>query len=462
MGKAYHVVKVSTGVCSPQRKLILDIVGLEKREQNSLWAIAKKASVNKQHRFGNLYGLLNHGMLSLAWSRLNKRAAIADRDMTVKRYAENLDDNLQNLVERLKNKKYKAKLVKRKYIEKENGKQRPLGIPALEDKIVQKAAAMILEAIYEQDFLDCSYAYRTNRGAKDAVGDLSFQLQYGKYGHLVEADVKGFFDNLDHEKLLEMLSLRINDKAFLRLIGKWLKAGILEPEGLVIHPDTGTPQGGIVSPVLANVYLHEVLDKWFLEQVKPRMKGWSFIYRYADDFLVGFQYREDAVKFYQVLPKRMGRYGLELEPSKTRIVRFSRFHPSMKNMVSFLGFEIYWFNDRSGVPRVKRRTARRKYHACVRRISDWIKEFRSMPKRKFFKALSAKLIGHYNYYYVFGNSQAVGNFYSKVVKLLYKWLNRRSQRKSLNWKQLNRLLVNVNLPRPKVTEIRRRHNVVFD
>jgi RNA-directed DNA polymerase len=201
---------------------------------------------------------------------------------------------LADLAERLKTKRYKTKLIRRKYIPKENGKLRPLGIPALEDKITQRAVAMILENIYEHDFLECSYGYRPKRSARGAISDLNFQLQYGVTGYIVEAEIKGFFDNLDHDLLLEMLALRIDDKALLHLIRKWLKAGILEPDGMVIHPDTGTPQGGIVSPILANVYLHYVLDTWFHQAVKPRLRGRAFIYRYADDWVCGFQYRDDA------------------------------------------------------------------------------------------------------------------------------------------------------------------------
>ena len=320
---------------------------------------------------------------------------------------------------------------------------------------------MVLESIYEQDFLDCSYGYRPHRGAKDAVADLTFQLQFGKYGYVVEADIKGFFDNIDHDHLLEMLSRRINDKPFLNLIRKWLKAGVLEPDGMVIHPETGTPQGGIISPILANIYLHEALDKWFAQTVKPRMKGMAFLYRYADDWVCGFQYEEDANRFYRVVPKRLGRFGLELELSKTRIVRFSRFHPSYSRMINFLGFEIFWASDRKGRPRVMRRTARKKYLACVKRTAEWIRKYRGIAKWKFFAALTMKLNGHYNYYGVQGNSRALWSFYRKVVDLLYKWLNRRSQRKSLSWTKLNRLLVNVELPKPRITENRRRHKVSF-
>ncbi|GBC61650.1 group II intron reverse transcriptase/maturase [Desulfonema ishimotonii] len=219
----------------------------------SLQGIANKAKSHPQHRFRDLYRLMNPQMLRLAWKNLNKDSAIADDDITVKEYEADLSKNLEELAERLKRKKYRAKLIKRKYIPKDNGKKQPLGIPALEDKIVQKAAAKILESVYEPEFPDCSYGYRSGRGAKDAVSDLTFQLRFGVFGYIVEADIKGYFDNIDHDKLLEMMAERIDDRAFLKLIRKWLKAGIPEPEGYVKHPVTGTPQGGIVSPILSNI-----------------------------------------------------------------------------------------------------------------------------------------------------------------------------------------------------------------
>jgi group II intron reverse transcriptase/maturase len=231
-------------------------VGSGTHEPTSLKGIALTASLNTEHRFQNLYGELTPDFLLTAWMRINKDAASGVDKMTAEEYSQNLTENLNGLAQRLKEKTYKAKLVRRTYIPKDNGKERPLGIPALEDKIVQQAVAMLLDAIYEQEFLDVSYGYRAGKSASEAVGDLTYQLQFGRFGYLVEADIQGFFDNIDHDWLLEMLALRIDDSAFLHLIRKWLKAGILEPDGMVIDPKTGTPQGGIVSPVLANVYLH--------------------------------------------------------------------------------------------------------------------------------------------------------------------------------------------------------------
>jgi group II intron reverse transcriptase/maturase len=443
--------KAVTEVRSPQRKLMPDKAGLGEHEQTSLRGIAQTAAANKQHRFRNLYGMLTLSALTLAWRSLNKNAASGVDKVTAEQYEEDLAENLENLLIRLKGKSYKAKLVKRKYIPKENGKFRPLGIPALEDKIVQKAVATILEAIYEQDFLDMSFGYRPNRSPRMAVDELNFQLQYRGFGYVVEADIKGFFDNMSHDLILELLSKRIDDKAFLNLIRKWLKAGILEPDGGVKYPDTGSPQGSIVSPILSNVYLHYALDKWFDEVVKPRCSGNVAMFRFADDWLCCFQYGVDARQFYRVLPKRLGRYNLEVEPSKTRILRFSRFHPGMKRRFTFLGFEFYWMNDREGLPRVMKRTSRKKLQGGVQRIKDWIRCSRHLPKKVFFSKLKAKLNGHYNYYYTRGNSRSVWRFYDAALVQCYKWLNRRSQRKSLTWSQFKKLWEQMGVPKPRVS-----------
>lgn len=461
MGKAHYMVKDLTEVRSTQRKLTPDIAGLEFRKHTSLRGLVTTAKEKPQHRFQNLYHLINPNLLLQAWQRLNKHAAIADEELTYAEYEANLLPNLIKLNDRLKAKRYKAKMVKRVYILKENGKKRPLGIPALEDKIVQRAAAMILESIYEQDFIPTSYGYRPNLSSNMAVSDLTFQLQYGTIGYIVEADVKGFFDNIDHDKLLEMLAHRIDDAAFIHLIRKWLKAGILEPDGMVVDPDTGTPQGGIVSPILANIYLHHILDSWFVEVVKPRCKGRAFIMRYADDWVCGFQYRSDARKFYAVLPKRLQRSNLEVEPSKTNLIRFSRFHLSKTRgrTFNFLGFEFYWWHDRSNQARVMRRTSRKKLQGALQRAKDWIKENRHLSIKAFFSTLNRKLQGHYNYYYVNSNGKSVWTFYSEVTAHAYKWLNRRSQRKSFNWHKFKCAMEYYGMPKPRLMEKKRYHRI---
>jgi group II intron reverse transcriptase/maturase len=284
------------------------------------------------------------------------------------------------------------------------------------------------------------------------VQDLTFELQYGCYGYVVEADVQGFFDHLDHDKILDMLRLRIDDRAFVNLIRKWLKAGVLEPDGHVVHPDTGTPQGGSVSPVLANVYLHYALDLWFEKVVKPRC-GDALLCRYADDWVCAFRYQEDAERFFRVLPKRLEKFNLKLAPEKTRLMRFSRFHPSMKRRFAFLGFEFYWKEDRSGTPRVQRRTARKKLQAACRRIKQWIQSSRHLRVRDFFDGLNRLLLGHYRYYGLRGNSRSLYRFFEWAKACAFKWLNRRGGRRgSLSWKRFVHLLDLVHIAQPCISE----------
>jgi len=434
-----------------------DTVGSEQHKPTSLRGIAEKAKADKQHHFRDLYRELNAGFLLSCWRDLNKNAASGVDKVTADEYAANLHDNIQKRAERLKGKKYRTKLVRRCWIPKENGKERPLGIPALEDKLVQLACAKLLTAIYEQDFLESSYGYRPGRSAKHAVQDLTFDLQYGSYGYIVEADIKGFFDHMDHDWLLKMLSLRIDDRAFLNLIRKWLKAGILETDGTITNPNTGTPQGGIVSPVLANVYLHFALDLWFEKIVKPKCQGDARICRYADDWVCAFQLRDEAQRFYRELPKRLAKFQLETAPEKTKILRFSRFHPGMERRFTFLGFEFFWMKDREDEPRVKRRTARKKLQGACKRIRAWIKSNRHLPGGEFFKGLNARLVGHYNYYGVRGNFWALKDFFKTVKESAYKWLNRRGgKRKSFTWMQFDQILERVKIAWPRITEVSRR------
>ena len=267
----------------------------------------------------------------------------------------------------------------------------------------------------------------------------------------------GSFDNMDHDWLLKMLSLRIDDRAFLNLIRKWLKAGILETDGNIIHPDTGTPQGGIVSPVLANVYLHFALDLWFEKVVKPRCTGDARICRYADDWVCAFQLQDDARRFYSELPNRLKKFGLEVACEKTRLLRFSRFHPGMERRFTFLGFEFFWKRDREGMPRVKRRTSRKKLQGACQRIKAWIKFNRHLPGGEFFKGLNRRLVGHYNYYGLRGNSLALRDFFRVAKDSAHKWLNRRGgKRKSFNWSQFDDVLERVGIAWPRITEVSRR------
>lgn len=442
-----------TEVRSLHRQLVPDNVGLEQHEPTFLQAIATKARSNKHHRFQDLYACVNADLLRHCWRDLNKRAASGVDRVTASEYAEDLDTRIEALAERLRLRKYRAKLVRRVYIPKENGKERPLGIPALEDKLVQLACAKLLSAIYEPEFRDCSYGYRPGRGALGAVRDLTFDLQYGVYGYVVEADIRGFFDHMDHGWLLKMLRGKIDDGAFVGLIRKWLKAGVLETDGRVIRPETGTPQGGIVSPVLANIYLHYVLDLWFERTVKAHCRGEATICRYADDFVCAFRYREDAERFYRTLPKRLAKFQLEVAAEKTRCLRFNRFHPSHKRSFTFLGFEFAWLRDRQGIARVKRRTAPKKLQGACARIKEWVRNSRHLPGRDFFRGLNRRLRGHYNYFGVHGNFNALTRFYTWALECTFKWLNRRGgKRASFTWGQFSQILDRVRIAKPVITE----------
>lgn len=416
----------------------------------SLQAIANKAKSHQNYRFRNLFGMLNEELLRDSWRFIRKDAAYGVDQVSAQEYEQNLDENVQQLVENLKQKRYRAKLVRRRYIPKGEGKLRPLGIPAIQDKLLQLAVKRILEAIYEQDFLRCSYGYRSKIGPLDAVDKLTIKLQFGKYNYVVEADIKGFFDNLDHDWMLTMLAERIDDKAMLWLIRKWLKAGILEEDGQVIHPTTGTPQGGIISPVLANIYLHYVLDLWFEKVVKSHCRGEACLIRYADDFVCAFEHQTDAERFHQALGKRLEKFGLELSMNKTRIIPFSKEITLGKTCFDFLGFEFRWGQDRGGKLHVKRRTSRKKLRASLKRFNQWCKENKHLRLKVLFYRLNARLRGYYNYYGVHGNYSSLKQFFQNAIWLLWRQLNQRSQRKSYNWKGFMELIDQFQIERPQI------------
>ena len=418
--------------------------------QTTLLGIANKASCDKGHRFRNLFGLLTVNFLWWCWRFVNPRAAAGVDRLTARAYGENLLENLTELVGAVKAESYRSKCILRRYIPKPNGKLRPLGIPAIADKVLQVAVSKILEAIYEADFLPCNYGYRPRRGALDAVRDLSRTLQEGNYHFVVEADIQGFFDHISHDKLMDMLEERIDDRPFLGLIRRWLKAGILEPDGRVHIPEEGSPQGGIVSPILANVYLHRVLDVWFEETVKSHCRGCAYFCRYADDFVAAFQRETDAQRFYEVLGKRLGKFGLTLAMDKTRQLRFSRCDRRHSEVFEFLGFEFRWGMNRWRKPQLKRRTSAKKYRAALARLKDWLRVNCLRPKRELFALLAAKLRGHCQYYGIRGNYDRVRAFFYQAKRLLLQALNRRSQRKSYNWTGFAALLGHFQLPRPRV------------
>lgn len=420
--------------------------------QTSLKGINKRAMTHSSHKFGGLYRLLNVDNLRWAYSQLNKRAAVGVDKVSYVKYGESLEENLQDLVSRLKNKSYKAKLIRRTYIPKSATKMRPLGIPALEDKLLQYAAAKILEAIYEADFIDDSYGYRPRRGCHDAVKTVRKKAMFGKCYHIVEADIKGFFDNLDHDWLLKMLGERIADNALIKLINKWLKAGILE-DGRVTHPESGTPQGGVISPILANIYLHYALDLWFDKWFRRNSRGACSIIRYADDFVCLFQYESDASYFYGQLPQRLKKFNLEVAPEKTQKLKFSRCNSRTENSsFEFLGFEFHWELSRRGKKYVRTRTSSKKLRSAIGRFTEWIQENRSTKLRALMESVRRKFIGHYNYYGLVGNSKRLSEYWFWCLRSLFKWLNRRSQKRSYNWTGFHELIKYFAIPTPRVTE----------
>jgi len=418
--------------------------------QTSLQGIAKKATEHRKYRFRNLYTMLNQEMLLDSWRFIRKEAAYGVDRVSAREYEQNLEGNVQELVERLKRKAYRAKLVRRQYIPKGDGGERPLGIPATEDKLLQLAVKRILEAIYEADFLKCSYGYRPQVGAREAVHDLTVKLQFGNYHYVVEADIKGFFDHVDHEWMIRMLQERVNDRALLRLIQKWLKAGVLEKDGQVIHPAAGTPQGGVISPILANITLHHVVDLWFQKVVKKRCRGEACLIRYADDFVTAFERREDAERFHQELIERLEKFGLELSMAKTRVIAFHRDPPSGGGRFEFLGFEFSWGKDRQGRPHLKRRTAQKRLWASLARFAQWCRAARQLELRELIRALNAKLRGYYNYYGVVGNYESLETFFRQALRILFKWLNRRSQRPSYTWQGFMALLAYYRVEKPRI------------
>lgn len=424
-----------------------------------LRAIAYKAYTHPKHRFGNLSRLLDEDQLYRSWGALNKNAAPGIDQVDAQEYAGSLRDNIISLVDRLKQGQYRADRIKRVFIPKANGKKRALGLPTTQDKHLQQAVSDILTRIWEPSFHPFSYGYRPNKSAHDAVHSLGMNLQYKGYGYIIEADIKDFFGSVDHSLLEQMLSEKIADKRFISLIKQWLKARIVEPDGRVIKPTSGTQQGGVVSPVLGNIYLHYVLDEWFAKVVKPRMQGRCMLIRYCDDFVIAFQYRAEAEKFFRVLPKRLAKFGLEVAPEKTRLMRFSRFHPGKKNCFSFLGFEYYWSKDRKGEPRLRRRTAKATQIKALNHFRNWIKCNRHRVIRQTIPELKTKLQGFYNYFGLVDNSRSVSGLHTHVMQNLYKWLNRRSQRRSYTWIGLKEMLLSFGLTSPRV---RKRRDLAVD
>jgi group II intron reverse transcriptase/maturase len=389
-----------------------------------------------------------------AYRRTRKDGATGVDGQTAEQYAANLEDNLKSLLDRAKSGAYRAPPVRRVHIPKGSGSEtRPIGIPTFEDKVLQRAVAMVLEAVYEQDFLDCSYGFRPKRSAHQALETLQHEAVKMAGGWALEIDIRKYFDTLGHEHLREILRRRVLDGVLLRLIGKWLNAGVLE-DGSITYPESGSPQGGVVSPVLANIYLHEVLDTWFEREVKPRLSGKAHLVRYADDAVLLFAHEQDARKVMAVLPKRFGRFGLTLHPEKTRLVEFRRpdrgASPQGPGTFDLLGFTHFWSKSRKGKWVVKQRTAKDRFRRALERVVDWCRRHRHDEIQKQHKALVRKLLGHFEYFGITGNSGALGRFRHEVTRAWRKWLDRRSQRARMTWQRMAWLLKRYPLPPPRM------------
>jgi RNA-directed DNA polymerase len=421
------------------------------------------AQLAREDRGRVLVSLAHHidvEFLREAYRRTRKDGAAGVDGQTAADYEENLEENLQGLLDRFKSGCYKAPPVRRVYIPKgsDPSKKRPIGIPTFEDKILQRAVAMVLEAIYEQEFLDCSYGFRPGRSAHQAIGDLRENLMAMEGGWVLEADIEGFYDNLNPGQLRDFLDQRVRDGVLRRTLDKWLKAGVME-EGTLSHPTTGTPQGGVVSPILSNIYLHKVLDEWFEAEVKPRLHGSAHLIRFADDFVVVFQLEKDARRVLEVLPKRFAKYGLRLHPDKTRLVRFDRprgSEPDRKQQhevsrsFDFLGFTHFWEKSRRRKWTVKRRTASNRITRFLRQLNQWCRRNRHAPLAEQHTQICSKLRGYGEYYGITGNSKSLSRLLHGSRRIWRKWLNRRSRKAHLNWERFCLLLERYPLPNLRI------------
>jgi RNA-directed DNA polymerase len=420
-----------------------------------LQRIADLSRMYPQRAWTTLAHHIDHEFLEEAWGRVRKNSAPGVDGQTTEAYAENLTENLVVLADHFHKGNYRAPPVRRVYIPKANGKSRPIGIPTTEDKVLQRAVAMLLEAVYEQDFLDCSYGFRPGRSAHQALEALHTGIMQMHGGYVVDLDLASFFDTLDHGVLRGFLDKRIRDGVLRRAIDKWLKAGVME-EGTVRRNDLGSPQGGVISPILANVYLHEVLDLWFEQDVKPHMAGRALMVRYADDAVLVFEQERDASRVLAVLPKRFAKFGLRLNEDKTRLVSFQR--PARTpnpgtpppGTFTFLGFTHFWGKSRKGNNVVRRKTAKDRLRRAIVQIKAWCRANRHQQVTWQRNLLARKLEGHYAYYGITANGRALGQFYESVRRIWRRWLDRRSQRARMGWDRYVKLLERFPLPKPRI------------
>jgi len=444
----YHIKEPFMG--NTEDTLMSDTEVLTKQER-----IAENARRLPEVSFTALAHYMDERWMYEAYRQTRKDAAVGIDGVTSKEYCKNLEVNLKSLLDRAKSGKYRAPAVKRVHIPKgKGGETRPLGIPTFEDKILQRAVKMVLEPLYEQSFLNCTYGFRPKRSQHQAIELMRKKLIEIGGGWIIDVDIRNYFDSIDHTKLRETVRKRVCDGVLTRLVGKWLKAGIFE-EGIMRYNTTGTQQGGVLSPLLSNVYLHEVIDVWFEDTAKPRLKGRAFMIRFADDVVMGFECKEDALRIFEVLPKRLNRYNLSLHPEKTRLLYFGK--PSYKKeytnkpeTFNFLGFTHYWGKSRKGKYVIKHKTAKDRLARFKRNLNKWLKKYRHVDIDMQYLRLCQKLKGHYSYYGLTGNFRCLRIAWEITKKLWKKWLGRRSRNNRMNWDKFNRLLKRFPLPKPRV------------
>jgi RNA-directed DNA polymerase len=425
-----------------------------------LQGIARLAREASEMVFTTLAHHIDETLLKEAYRRTRKSGAVGVDGQSGKDYEEDLEENLRSLLSRFKSGTYKAPAVRRVHIPKGDGEAtRPIGIPTFEDKVLQRAVLMVLEAVYEQDFLSCSYGFRPGRSAHQALDETWQGLMKMGGGWVLEVDIQGYFDTLNHGHLRKLLDQRVRDGVIRRVIDKWLKAGVLEEEGLR-YPEAGTPQGGVLSPLLANIYLHEVLDVWFERRVKPKLLGRAFLVRYADDSVMIFSSERDARRVMEALPRRFGQYGLTLHPEKTRLVRFvpPRVEPDRggekrkgeAGTFDLLGFTHYWGRSQRGNWVIKRKTAGSRLRRVLKKITQWCRANRHRWMVEQHQELVRKLQGHFGYYGITGNFMALSRYLYEVCRIWKKWLDRRSQRSRMTWERFNGFLKRYPLPKARV------------
>ena len=419
--------------------------------------ISQLSSENPNMVFTSIGHLIDKKLLLQCHAEMDGKKAVGIDGVTKEEYGKNLDENLDDLVTRLKRHSYKPKPARRVEIPKDNGKMRPLSIYCYEDKLVQEALKEILEAVFEPLFYDCMMGFRPNRNCHQALRKLNTMIERKFTNYVLDADIKGFFDHLDHEWIMKFIGAKIKDPNILRLIRRMLKAGIIEDYQFEATEE-GSGQGSVCSPIIANVYMHYVLAWWFEEKIKPTARGFCDLVIFADDFVVCFQYKEDAERFYERLKRRMGNFGLNLEEEKSRLIEFGRFASENRRKrgqgepeaFNFLGFTHYCSKSRNGKFRVKRKTSKKKFTKKCKEIRRKLKGMRTQPLKDIVSKLNQILVGYYRYYGITDNSECLSSFRNEVVKALYKWLNRRSQRKSYSWDQFNQMLKEYPIVRPRI------------